>query len=163
MSDATADWIAVEHILHLGELGADWVSLGERSGSEQITTFVAKHHNEALAALRQRAEQAEADAAVLRGLIFAHRNVGKQLAEPGSTHYQELLQQHYRAESVLYAAAERGKTIGLGLLDELEAARAVVEAARPGFGSVEEGAPAVAFDPVRLAACIAAYDAKRSI
>lgn len=58
--DLTTDWIADGHVLHLGEPGpATWqVKL---PGLADVVQRLAQAHNEAMGALRRRAEQAEAE------------------------------------------------------------------------------------------------------
>lgn len=58
------------------------------------------------------------------------------------------------------ADVKRFETPGaVALLAELDAAREIVAIARRGFGTDEDIRRAHAFDPVRLTACIRAYDA----
>jgi hypothetical protein len=61
----------------------------------------------ATAELSARLAAAEADAAELRRLAIALRNIGMRLAAPGSEQWRDILQDGKRAEAALYAAAER--------------------------------------------------------
>jgi hypothetical protein len=54
----TTDWNVFGNTLYLGEIGAPWVAF---PGAMDDAQTIAQAHNDALAALRRRAEQAEAD------------------------------------------------------------------------------------------------------
>lgn len=104
------------------------------------------------AALRERAERAEADAAALRGALddllhevrhtLAGRNTRPDLGD-AERNAIEVFAVHHP---------------GAALIAEMEAARAVVAAARTGFGTEEDIRRAYAFDPNLLTVRIRAYD-----
>jgi hypothetical protein len=66
--------------------------------------------------------QAEADAAALRRLIIAYRNIGMRLATPQTQQWHDILQEAKLAERALYAAVEQPGA-GAALLAELAAAQ----------------------------------------
>lgn len=116
---------------------------------------IARLHSK-LISLRQELEQKDQ-------AILAERRA-RDLALADTAAYRRVLEVLSRAGDV---ASVRGVALaaltkiqaGAPLLAELDAARAVVAAARTGFGTEEDIRRAYAFDPTFLTNCIRAYDA----
>jgi multidrug resistance efflux pump len=105
---------------------------------------IAQQQNE-IEAERAARQNFEADAAQLRQTALAYVT---------SATYED--RERLRAELHVLATVEHP---GVLLVRELEAARAVVQQARTGFGTEEDIRRTWAFDPNLLTACIRAYDA----
>jgi hypothetical protein len=112
----------------------------------------------ATAELSARLDAAAADAAELRRLAIALRNVGMRLAAPGSEQWRTILQEGKAIETALYAAAERGSA-GLALLTQLHRAEGLATAATIALYELTESGGVQAHTRSLLQAAVDAFEA----
>ncbi len=175
---AEADSVALAAMTELAKERRERAEKAEASASASAVEVIrgaahARLAANALAAMTERAEKAEADAAAIVGMDspWPLRDVLVNLAKA----VDHLLQDHacdaHGYESVVAARAEVARYVGMidlaragagaTLLAELEAARAVVEAARAHIAwLLPAGSGGLAGTPGAMASALATYDAR---
>lgn len=145
-----------------GDADGPWLlDLEEPSESELATLQLCVAAPDDIKALLARLDATEAEAAALRRLAIAHRNLSMQLAAPGSEQWQAILQQGKQVETALYAAAVQPGT-GAALLTQLARAEGLATAATIALHELAEQGSVQEHTRSLLQAAVDAFEAGKA-